>query len=85
MNMQKFRDDLLTAMAQKGATQTDVSEKTGVLQSSLSFFLTGEREGLSGKNVLRLFPFVYGNLPPLDPVSQQGASPSLPEATDGMA
>lgn len=63
MNMQTFRSDLAKAIASKGYSQSKVAEITGVSQSSLSFFLSGERDGLSGESVLRLWFFVYGHEP----------------------
>ena len=78
MNITKFRTDLKAAMTTKKATQTTVAEETGVLQSSLSLFLSSERDGLSGENILKLLPFVYGNsifpdLPPpvVSPAEQE--------------
>jgi len=60
MKIKAFRDDLRAVMARKKASQTEVTKATGVKQSSLSLFLAGERSGLSGESVLRLYPFVYG-------------------------
>ena len=53
-----FRQALQNAMELKGLTQPELAEITGVSQSSLSLFLTKKR-GLSGKAVLKLWPFVY--------------------------
>ena len=59
-----FRQALQNAMELKGLTQPELAEITGVSQSSLSLFLTKKR-GLSGKAVLKLWPFVYGEIPPV--------------------
>lgn len=76
MNMLTFRADLQKAMQRDGFSQSRLAGASGVSQSSLSFFLSGERGGLSGENLLRLWPFVYGR--ELVPVQGETALRAIP-------
>lgn len=64
MDMTSFKKDLEMAMTLKGMKKSDVAKETGVHQSTLSLFLSGERQGISGDTVLKLWAFIY---PPESP------------------
>ena len=58
-------------MSERGLRQNALATASGVDQASISRFCREENpEGMSGENVLRLYPFVYG--------SSQRSSPSTP-------
>lgn len=81
MNIQIFRDDLRAFMQSKNLSQTALSEKSGVTQSSLSRFLAGS--GISGENTVLLCSIIYGLTPAL-PATPPAAEPPV-EATDAAA
>lgn len=66
--LEKFRDDLRRAMSERGSSQKDIEISFGVHQSIISNFLSGRR-GLSGDNLLALWPFVYGEPPTAPPAT----------------
>ena len=61
-DLAQFRKDLAAWMDETGMNQVSLAKASGVDQASLSRFLQTKKkpEGLSGKSILRLYPFVYG-------------------------
>lgn len=61
-DLTQFRKDLAAWMEASSTSQVSLSRSSGVDQAILSRFLREkDPEGLSGKSVLLLYPFVYGN------------------------
>ena len=60
MDITQFRQDLRSAMDKKGITQKDLSAMMSITQPNISKFLRGLK-GISGKDMLLLWPFVYGD------------------------
>lgn len=75
MNIEQFRNDLVMRMRQESVSQLELESRYGVAQWNLSRFLAGKR-GISGKYLLALWPFVYGELP--QPLSASGSVPPQP-------
>lgn len=68
-DLNQFRIDLDAWMKKNAISQAFLSQASGVDQAILSRFLREDKpEGLSGKSVLALYPFVYGDKrPPAKP------------------
>lgn len=64
MNIQTFREDVRAVVSKVG--QSELSRLSGVGQCNISKFLNMDRE-MKLSNVLRIWPFVYGDLRPQSP------------------
>ena len=75
--MNELRSALQALMKERGLSQVDVFEATGVPQSSLSLFLSGKRSGINGEGTLRLTKFiaVQGSSPPVQDTPTPEAHP----------
>ena len=74
IDLKRFRGDLQAAMQRDGLNHLDVYRKTGVNPSTISLFVNGKREGVSGESILRLWEWMYGYIPP-PVVSHTNATP----------
>ena len=72
LSIEQFREDLAMAMAREKVTQAELGSLCNVPQGTISMFLRGKRNRLSGAVMLRLWPFVYGEGPARKPYRQDG-------------
>ena len=60
MNTENFRDDIRKMIGNGTMSQAELVRRSGVSQSTLSMFLSGESKELMSKHLFRLWPIVYG-------------------------
>ncbi len=74
LSIEQFREDLAMAMAREKVTQAELGTLCKVPQGTISMFLRGKRNRLSGAVMLRLWPFVYGDDVTRRPYRQDGGN-----------
>lgn len=60
MNTENFREDIRKMIGDGTMSQAEIVRRSGVSQSTLSMFLSGESKELMSKHLFRLWPVIYG-------------------------
>lgn len=81
MNIETFREDVRTYIAESGLNAYRLSRQARVETSSLYNFLNG-KASLSGDSVMKLWPFIYEN-PRRKPPTATPTTPPEPERGEG--